>query len=322
MEISAGQSKNFLYNLLKIRIVDEYIADVYPTDVIKCPIHLSIGSEAVSVGVCSALKKSDMVIGGHRGHGIYLAKGGNLNEFMAEMYGKETGCSGGKGGSMHLISLENGLLGTTPILGSTIPIGVGAALSSKLKNNNKVTAIFYGDGASEEGVYYESLNLAALYKLPVIFVCENNGFSVYTGLVERQPNRPIFRVAEAHGMAAYLGDGNDVEEVLSIAKTAVEMAREGMGPQFVELNTYRWREHCGPDFDDGLHYRTAEEIENGLKACPIVNFAARLKQNNPLFESDLERIEANIQQEIADAFQFAHSSAKPSTIDAGDRIYA
>src|SRR3989344_2909077 len=186
MKISKSKAKKLLYYLLKIRLVEEDVANVYPNDVIKCPIHLSIGSEAVSVGVCFALKKEDFVIGGHRSHGIYLAKGAPLNEFMAELYGKETGCSGGKGGSMHLTSLDYGIVGSTPILGSTIPIGVGVSYASKIKNEKKVTVIFFGDGATEEGVFYESLNLAALYKTPTIFVCENNGYSIFQTLEERQ----------------------------------------------------------------------------------------------------------------------------------------
>ena len=167
-----------------------------------------------------------------------------------------------------------------------------------------------------------ALNFAALHKLPILFICENNEFSVYTRLNERQAKRPIYRIAEAHGLTSYVGNGNDVEEVFSIAKTAVDSARQGKGPQFIELSTYRWREHCGPDFDDHLGYRAAQEIEIGLKDCPIAKFTTRLKQNNTLSQADVEQFEAEIDEEVSDAFKFALSSAKPSTKDAGERVYA
>ncbi len=321
MEINASQSKNFLYNLLKIRLVDEYIADVYPTDVIKCPIHLSIGSEAVSVGICSALKKTDMVIGGHRGHGIYLAKGGDLNEFMAEMYGRETGCSGGKGGSMHLISLENGLLGTTPILGSTIPIGVGAALSSKLKKNGKLTAIFFGDGASEEGVYYESLNLAALYKLPVIFVCENNKYSIFQDLKARQPVDNLYKKGEAFGISGERVDGNNVEDVFLAAKRAVKVAKSGK-PYLIECVTNRWRQHVGPFYDHEIGFGTKEEIEKiMLNEDPIANLLKKAKKAGFFDDKFVEKTRKRIIKEVTNSIEFANKSPLPSVEKLYSHIY-
>lgn len=309
-------------SMLRIRRIEEAIADRYAEQEMRCPMHLCIGQEAIAVGVCAALSANDVMFGNHRAHGHYLAKGGNLNAMVAELYGRSTGCCGGRGGSMHLIDLDVGFMGATPIVGGTVPLAVGAAWASSLKDEKRVSVVFFGDGCFEEGVVHESLNFAALHKLPIIFVCENNGFSVYTRLNERQPNRPIYRIAEAHGMAASLGDGNDVEEVLSMAKIAVDNARQGNGPQFIELSTYRWREHCGPDFDDGLNYRSAPEIENGLKDCPIAKLTTRLEQVNSLSPSDIEGYEAGIQKEIAEAFRFAFASAKPSTKDTGERIYA
>jgi TPP-dependent pyruvate/acetoin dehydrogenase alpha subunit len=311
-----------LRSMMRIRRVEEALANRYAEQEMRCPMHLCIGQEAIAVGVCTALSMSDVVFSNHRAHGHYLAKGGNLNAMVAELYGRSTGCCGGRGGSMHLIDLGVGFMGATPIVGGTVPLAVGSAWAASLKGEKRVSVVFFGDGCFEEGVIHESLNFAALHKLPVIFVCENNEFSVYTRLTERQPNRPIYRLAEAHGMTAYVGDGNDVEEVLSIAKTAVDYAQQGRGPQFIELNTYRWREHCGPDFDDDLNYRSASEIEIGLKTCPIAKFATWLKQSNLLPQSDIERFETEISEEIADAFKFAISSAKPSTNDAGEQIYA
>ena len=309
-------------SMLRIRRVEEAIADRYAEQEMRCPMHLCIGQEAIAVGVCAALSENDVMFSNHRAHGHYLAKGGNLNAMVAELYGRSTGCCGGRGGSMHLIDLNVGFMGATPIVGGTVPLAVGAAWAASLKAENRISVIFFGDGCFEEGVVHESLNFAALHKLPILFICENNEFSVYTRLNERQAKRPIYRIAEAHGLTSYVGDGNDVEEVFSIAKTAVDSARQGKGPQFIELSTYRWREHCGPDFDDHLGYRAAQEIEIGLKDCPIAKFTTRLKQNNTLSQADVEQFEAEIDEEVSDAFKFALSSAKPSTKDAGERVYA
>lgn len=309
-------------SMLRIRRVEEAIADRYAEQEMRCPMHLCIGQEAIAVGVCAALSENDVMFSNHRAHGHYLAKGGNLNAMVAELYGRSTGCCGGRGGSMHLIDLNVGFMGATPIVGGTVPLAVGAAWAALLKAENRISVIFFGDGCFEEGVVHESLNFAALHKLPILFICENNEFSVYTRLNERQAKRPIYRIAEAHGLTSYVGNGNDVEEVFSIAKTAVDSARQGKGPQFIELSTYRWREHCGPDFDDHLGYRAAQEIEIGLKDCPIAKFTTRLKQNNTLSQADVEQFEAEIDEEVSDAFKFALSSAKPSTKDAGERVYA
>lgn len=309
-------------SMLRIRRLEEAIADRYAEQEMRCPMHLCIGQEAIAVGVCAALSENDVMFSNHRAHGHYLAKGGSMNAMIAELYGRSTGCCGGRGGSMHLIDLDVGFMGATPIVGGTVPLAVGAAWAASLKAENRVSVIFFGDGCFEEGVVHESLNFSALHKLPILFVCENNEFSVYTRLSERQAKRPIYRIAEAHGLTAYVGDGNDVEEVLSIAQTAVNSARQGKGPQFIELSTYRWREHCGPDFDDHLGYRAAQEIEIGLKDCPIAKFATRLKQNNILSQADIGQFETEIDEEVSGAFKFALSSAKPSPKDAGERVYA
>ena len=309
-------------SMLRIRRIEESLADRYAEQEMRCPMHLCIGQEAIAVGVCAALSSHDVVFSNHRAHGHYLARGGNLKAMIAELYGRVTGCCGGRGGSMHLIDLGVGFMGATPIVGGTVPLAVGSAWAAALMGEPRVSAVFFGDGCFEEGVVHESLNFAALHKLPVVFVCENNEFSVYTRLTERQPDRPIYRVAEAHGVAAYAGDGNDVETVLSLAQAAVARAREGEGPQFIELKTYRWREHCGPSFDDDLNYRSKPEIEDGLKDCPIAKLLTRLKQGNVISSSEVSRIEAEIREEIKDAFQFALTSATPSPKAAGERLYA
>lgn len=309
-------------SMLRIRRIEEALADRYAEQEMRCPMHLCIGQEAIAVGVCAALSGNDVVFGNHRAHGHYLARGGNLNAMIAELYGRVTGCCGGRGGSMHLIDLGVGFMGATPIVGGTVPLAVGSAWAAALMQEPRVSVVFFGDGCFEEGVVHESLNFAALHRLPVMFICENNEFSVYTRLTERQPDRPIYRVAEAHGVEAYTGDGNDVEAVVSIAQAAVVKARQGRGPQFIELKTYRWREHCGPGFDDDLNYRSKPEIEDGLKDCPIAKFLTRLQQRNIVSDSEVNRFETEIREEIKEAFQFAIASAKPSPKTAEERLYA
>lgn len=311
-----------LREMLRIRRVEEALADRYAEQEMRCPMHLCIGQEAIAVGVCEALTDDDVMFSNHRAHGHYLAKGGRLNAMVAELYGRSTGCCGGRGGSMHLIDLDVGFLGATPIVGGTVPLAVGAAWAASLKEEKRVSVIFLGDGCFEEGVVHESLNFAALHQLPVVFVCENNRFSVYTRVNERQPDRPIFKVAEAHGISSYTGDGNNVEEVLSLSRTAVDLARQGEGPQFLEFHVHRWREHCGPDFDDHLNYRTAQEIAKGIQDCPIARYIDALEQKAGLSKLDLEKIELEIQKEIAAAFNFALSSDKPNLIDAQRKVYA
>ncbi len=309
-------------SMLRIRRIEEALGDRYAEQEMRCPMHLCIGQEAIAVGVCAALSSQDVVFGNHRAHGHYLAKGGNLKAMIAELYGRATGCCGGRGGSMHLIDLGAGFMGATPIVGGTVPLAVGSAWAAMLTGEPRVSVVFFGDGCFEEGVVHESLNFAALHKLPVVFVCENNEFSVYTRLKERQPDRPIYRVAEAHGVTACRGDGNDVEAVLSIAKVAVDNARSGKGPQFIEFKTYRWREHCGPSFDDDLNYRSQPEIDDGLKDCPIAKFEARLTKRKAFSSSEREIFEREIRDEIEGAFKFALSSVKPLSQDAEGRLYA
>jgi len=322
MTMNQAYSLALLRSMLRIRRIEEALADRYAEQEMRCPMHLCIGQEAIAVGVCAALSAEDVVFSNHRAHGHYLAKGGNLNAMVAELYGRAAGCCGGRGGSMHLIDLDVGFLGSTPIVGGTVPLAVGSAWASALNQNGRITVVFFGDGCFEEGVVHESMNFAALHKLPVIFVCENNNFSVYTHVDERQPERPIYRLAEAHGMAAYTGDGNNVEEVLAISRNAVALARQGQGPQFMELHTYRWREHCGPNFDDHLNYRTVQEIEAGMNSCPITSYTRKLEQENRNSHLEIAQFEAEIQGEIAAAFEFALSSKEPDINDAQEKVYA
>ena len=248
-------------SMLRIRLIEESIAERYSEEKMRCPTHLSIGQEAISVGVCSNLSKEDTVLSTHRAHAHYLAKGGCLKSMLAEIYGKVTGCSKGMGGSMHLIDKSVGFLGSTAIVGNTIPIAVGLALSVKIKKIKKISCVFFGDGAIEEGAFYESINFAIIHKLPVLFICENNFYSVYSGLEVRQPKgRKIHEMVNAIGIETSYGDGNNVEEVAEQVKVSKDNILKGNGPQFIEFETYRWREHCGPNYDNDLGYRDEEEF--------------------------------------------------------------
>jgi len=294
--------------MLRIRLVEESIADKYDEQKMRCPTHLSIGQEAISVGVCSNLSKEDTVLSTHRAHAHYLAKGGCLKSMLAEIYGKVTGCSKGMGGSMHLIDKSVGFLGSTAIVANTIPVAVGLALSIKIKQLKNISCVFFGDGAIEEGAFYESINFSIIHKLPVLFICENNFYSVYSGLEVRQPKgRKIHEMVNAIGIETSYGDGNNVEEVAEKVKIGKDNILKGNGPQFLEFETYRWREHCGPNYDNDLGYRDEEEFK-------------RWKQRDPLKkliqEKDLYRCESiKIKREIEEAYKFAEDSAFPSEED-------
>jgi len=321
MKISKAKAKSILYNLFLIRQSDEEIAAVYMDDEIKCPIHLSTGSEGVSVGICEALKRSDYVIGGHRSHGIYLAKGGPLNDFMSEMYGRANGCAGGKGGSMHLISLEHGFIGSTPILGSTIPIGVGNALASKLRGEKRVTAIFFGDGASEEGVFYESLNLAALFDVPVLFVCENNKYSIFQPQDIRQPLDNLYEKGEIFGIPGKKVNGNNPMEVYEAAVEAVDYVRKN-GPFLLECTTNRWRQHVGSFYDHEIGFGTKKELDKTMKTQdPIKNFERYAKRNDLLTEKEIKNIKEKVVSEVKDAFTYAQASPLPNPKELHNDLY-
>jgi len=304
--------RSLLYHMLKIRRVEEAIVDLYPEQEMRCPVHLCIGQEAVSAGVCENLSREDFVFSNHRAHGHYLAKGGDVKAMFAEMYGKVTGCSKGKGGSMHLIDLSVNMLGATPIVGGTIPVAVGAAFGSVVQNKNNVTVVFFGDAAVETGSFHESLNFAALKNLPVIFVCENNLYSVYSPLSVRQPPREIFSLAKGYGIDSFQVDGNDVIEIYEVSREAINKARKGEGPQFLECKTYRLREHCGPNYDHDLDYRTEGEFEAWKQRCPIESLEGNMLRNGAITGEQIEAMLQEIQDEINEAVSFARESPFPS----------
>ncbi len=314
MEMTLAQqslSLDLYKDMLRIRLIEESIANRYHEQKMRCPVHLSIGQEAVAVGVCKAALQTDYLISNHRAHAHYLAKGGSLKAMIAEIYGKATGCSMGRGGSMHLVDRSVGMYGSTPIVGGSIPIGVGLAFATSLRQEKNITIIFFGEGSTEEGVFVESLNFAALKNLPILFVCENNFYSVYSPLNVRQSDRrDRAAIARAHGILAKTGYGNDVEEVHSLAEEAVTSIREGNGPVFLEFDTYRHREHCGPNFDNDIGYRTEEEFLFWEKKCPIKLQAQRINTDFPV-TNDIELLSVPILNEIEEAFAFAEQSPFP-----------
>lgn len=316
-------SHKLLKDMKRIRFVEEGIAQRYSGGKMRCPTHLSTGQEASAVGVATALKKDDLVVSTHRAHAHYLAKGGDIKAMLAEIYGKVAGCAGGKGGSMHLIDKTVGFVGSTAIVGNSIPIGVGLALSLQLKRSHQIAVAFFGDGAVEEGVFYESLNFSAVRKLPILFVCENNFYSVYSPLSVRQPkDRKIYEIVDAIGVASTITDGNNIEDSFQRAAEAVQYIRNGNGPFFLELTTYRWREHCGPNFDNSIGYRTEEEFQTWRKKDPIQNFEKILLERGTITQEEIEVMNKDLLSEINNAFEYAENSSFPTEDAAYKGLYA
>lgn len=292
-------------SLRRIRRVEEAIAEIYPTDKIKSPVHLSIGQEAVAVGVCDVLRPDDATAMTYRGHATYLAKGGDLKGMIAELYGKATGCGGGKAGSMHLGDFGAGVLGASAVVGTTIPLGVGQSLAFQRSGSDRVVAIFLGDGATEEGVFSESLNFAALQRLPVLFVVENNGFAIHTPLSRRWSTDRLAERVETYGVPTQRVLSGDVFEIREAAANAVAAIRAGGGPQFLECATYRWREHVGPEDDHDAGYRRRADLEYWMEKDPVEIVGACLDPD------DRGRIDDEIETEIRSAVAFAEQSPFP-----------
>ncbi len=323
MKINKNKKIELFYSMIRMRMIEEKIAEKYSEQEMRCPVHLSIGQEAIASGICMNLQKKDQVLSAHRSHFHYLAKGGNLKKMISEIYGKETGCAGGKGGSMHLIDIQAGLIAAVPIVGSTIPIGVGLAWANKLDNLKKIVVIFFGEGSTEEGVFYESINFAALHNLPVLFVCENNFYSVYSSLNKRQPKkRKLFNVAESLGVKGISLDGNNVEEIYLKSKKIIKSVQQTNHPFFIELSTYRFFEHCGPNNDDDLEYRPSSEILFWKKKCPIVKYTKKLLKEKVLNSKKLDKIYNEINLEINKSFKFAQKSKFPKNSNLMKNIYA
>lgn len=307
----------------RIRRVEERIAERYGEGRMRCPVHLCTGQEAVAAGVGLALRADDLVVSTHRAHGHYLAKGGDLPRMIAEMYGKATGCASGRGGSMHLIDEAAGFMGSMSILGGTIPVGTGLGLAIRLRGEDRASCVFLGDGATEEGVFFESLNFALLRRLPVLYVCENNLYSVLSPLSVRQPaGRSIRRMVRGLGLRTGGGDGNDAGGVYRATVRALRSIRRGEGPVFLEFATYRWREHCGPVLDVGHGMRDEQEFRLWRERDPIDRQEALMRAAGILDDAVAGRLEAVIDAEVEAAFRFAEESPFPAGEEAFTAVCA
>jgi len=279
------------------------------------------GQEAIAAGVCINLKPSDYVFSNHRSHGHYIAKGGDLKSLAAELYGKVDGCSRGKGGSMHLIAPEINFLGSSAIVGGSIPLAVGTALASSMQGNKRVSVAFFGDGGVDEGVFHEGLNFASLKKLPVVFVCENNFYATNSPLSARQPLDNIFERAKPYGIRGVRVDGNDVLAVFSAAREAVTFARAGKGPTLIECRTYRHKAHVGPDCDFESGCRPKGELDRWLKLCPIKRFERYLLEKKIISRSKLSKLSTRLKQEAEKAITFGKSGSFPDEKELFKDVY-
>ena len=309
--------------ILRIRKIELKISQEYSKGNMRCPVHLSIGQEAPAVGICSNLNFDDQLLSSHRSHAHYLAKGGNLKKMISEIYGKITGTAKGKGGSMHLSDLKAGIVASVPIVGSTLPIATGIAWSNKLRKKKNIVVIFFGDGATEEGVFQESLDFASLHNLKILFVCENNFYSVYSSLKYRQnKKRNLISFAKALGLDTYKIEGNDVNKISLSSKKIIKNIKKKNKHAFMILDTYRWLEHCGPNYDDDLKYRPNKEIRYWMNKCPLKKISKIIKKKKILNEKKMRKIEITIDKEIKNAFNFAKRSKFPQKSELNKDIYA
>jgi len=310
--------------MLRIRMCEESLVAPIEKREILCPAHLYTGEEAVATGVCAHLNHSDTIFSNHRSHGHYLAKGGDFKKIIAEIYCKENGCSRGRGGSMHVYDTSVGMMGSAPIVAGTISLALGSALASRIRKDNCVSVTFLGDGATGEGVLYESLNFAALKNLPVIFVCENNYYSTHLHISEIRVSDQIYKVAEPFGVKTHRVDGNDVLAVSKIAEEAVSLCREGKGPVFIEALTYRMRGHVGPDDNiQGTHtdIRPKEEIEQWREKDPISRLEKHIFAHDICSQSYLDDIKECLQKEIDEAHEEARSSVFPDEKEINQYVF-
>lgn len=316
--ITDGDSSHFRHTLLslysmmvRIRAFEDCVADLIDAGEIQCPCHLYTGQEAVAAGVCSSLGTDDWVYSTHRSHGHYIAKGGDLKALMAELFGRKNGCSHGHGGSMHLAQPDKGLPGSSAIVAGTISLAVGTGLAFSIRENPFVSVAFFGDGATNEGLFYEALNFAALKKLPVLFICENNLYSTHLPIDQCLANPQIIKIARAFGISGKRINGNDVIEVYNAATTAIEEIRKGNGPVFLECMTYRWRGHVGPrdDIDKGL--RSKDELDRWIRSCPIERLGRYLIAQGIIDDAGMSILKEGIANEIREAVIYAKTAPSP-----------
>ena len=312
-----------LKRMMLIRRFDETVKDLVQSAELVGMAHCYIGEEAVAVGACTALRDEDYITGNHRSHGHPISKGGDVRRAMAELLGKATGYCKGKGGSMHLADFEIGILGESGIVASALPVAVGAALGSKMQNNDRVVISFFGDGASNQGACHEAMNMASIWKLPVIFLCENNQYAVTTSYRDTVAVENISDRAVAYNMPGVLVDGQDVMAMHEATVVAVQRARAGEGPSLIEARTYRYEDHS-----EGLNrilrepYRTDEEVEQWKERDPISLHSTWLKEQGVATEEEIDSVWSEVNQAIDDALEFARNSPYPEADDLFTDMYA
>lgn len=317
-----GTLKLQLRKMLEIRYAEEEIGKHVEKGEVRCPCHLGIGQEAVAVGVSESLRTSDRIFGGHRSHSHFLAVGGSLVGLFSEILGKKTGCAKGMGGSMHLYSIEHGFYGSVPIVAATVPLAVGAGLAAKMSGNGDVAVAYFGDGAIEEGAVHEAMNFASVFKIPVLFVCENNLFSSHLHIELRQPSDSVARFAHAHGMAHAVVDGNDVLAVSRAVKMMVGRSRDGVGPGFLEAVTYRWRGHVGPRDDMDVGVKRGPEFHEWKRRDPVRRLAQALIEEGSFSAAELTAMENEVRNEVEEAWRAAEAAPYPETSQLLSIVYA
>ena len=307
--------------LLNIRLIEETIADKYSEQEMRCPVHLSVGQEASAVGVCDQLQKKDIVYSSHRSHAHYLGKKCNAQKMISEIYGKENGCLGGRGGSMHLQDINNGFFASITIVSSAMGLAVGVALNLKRKKSKNICTVFIGDGSCEEGIFHETLIFSSVKRIPLLIICENNLYSVYTHLKERQINNDFTKFASSHGIKSNRVDGNDVIKVHNETEKAINYIRKTKKPFFLQLDTYRWREHCGPNYDNHIGYRSNSEFLRWKKKCPIKKVENIILKKKLLTKKNLDKISNNMQLKINKFFIKAKKSGFPKASTFNNYVY-
>ncbi|MHB8731335.1 MAG: thiamine pyrophosphate-dependent dehydrogenase E1 component subunit alpha [bacterium] len=311
--MAPAQLRDLLRQMMRIRVSEEHLAALYAAEQeMRTPTHFSIGQEAVAVGVCAALNRDDVIYSGHRCHAHFLAKGGNLTAMVAELYGKETGTARGRGGSVHLADPAAGVIACSAIIGQTLATAVGSAWAFEMDKASRVAVSFFGDAVAEEGIFYESLNFAAVRRVPAVLVCENNLYSTHTPLHVRQVPVPIYERVASFGVPAEHVDGNDVLATYDAARRAVAHARNGDGPYFLECATYRWREHVGPLWDYEWGYRTRDEVDRWMERCPIARLSEHGLALGAWTDGDLRAWTEEFRREIDTAVAAAKRSPFPA----------
>jgi pyruvate dehydrogenase E1 component alpha subunit len=305
--------------MLEIRYFEEQVFELYGQNLVPGTIHLYMGEEAVAVGICANLRKDDYLVSTHRGHGHCIAKGARLDKTMAEILGRKTGYCKGKGGSMHIADFSIGMLGATAVVGAGLPIAAGAGLSIKLRGTDQVVACFFGDGASNQGTFHEAINIAAVWKLPVLFVCENNLYAMGTRQTQVMLLKDISTRAAAYAIPGVSIDGNDVLAVFEAAQEAVKRARNGKGPTLIECKTYR---HKGHSRMDPATYRTEDEVKEWLNRDPIQRFKKHLLENGTISAKEIEQVEQKVADGLKAAVEYATASPDPAPEEALEDVYA